>query len=99
MREKPVQDRSNIDSLGRVMKGRNVSMEVTRAFRYSILLPKLMYGSETRTWNRAHRSTMHTVEMSYMRGACGATRWVGESNENVYKRCGGMGEKKYVNVV
>ncbi len=28
------------------------------------------------------------VEMSYLRGACGVTRWDGESNESVYERCG-----------
>ena len=26
--------------------------------------------------------------MSYLRGACGVTRWDGESNERVYERCG-----------
>ncbi len=28
------------------------------------------------------------MEMSYLRGACGGTRWDGESNESVYERCG-----------
>ncbi len=28
------------------------------------------------------------MEMSYLRGACGVTRWEGESNERVYERCG-----------
>ena len=27
------------------------------------------------------------MEMSYLRGACGVTRWEGESNESVYERC------------
>ncbi len=31
---------------------------------------------------------MHAVEMNYQRGACGVTRWDGESNESVYERCG-----------
>lgn len=26
--------------------------------------------------------------MSYLRGACGATRWEDESNETVYEKCG-----------
>ena len=26
---------------------------------------------------------MHAVEMSYLRGACGVTRWEGENNESV----------------
>ncbi len=47
------------------------------------------------------------MEMSYLSGACGVTRWDGESNETVYERCGmgselwsgGMGEKKYSEMV
>ncbi len=37
--------------------------------------------------NRAQQSSVHAVEMRYLRGACGVTRWEGESNENVYERC------------
>ncbi len=37
-------------------------------------------------WNRAQQSRVHSVEMSYLRGACGMTRWEGESNEHVYER-------------
>ncbi len=52
------------------------------------------------------------AEMSYLRGACGVTRWEGQSNESMYEKCGigtcgsgvkvlsgGMGEKKYIEVV
>ncbi len=28
------------------------------------------------------------MEMCYLRGACGVTRWDGESYENVHERCG-----------
>ncbi len=31
---------------------------------------------------------MCAVEMSYLRGACGVSRWDCVSNENVYERCG-----------
>ncbi len=88
VRQRAVKGRSVIGSLARVMKGRNVSMEVKRGLRNSILLPTLMYGSETWTWNRAQQSRVHAVEMSYLRGACGVTRWDGESNESVYESCG-----------
>ncbi len=33
-------------------------------------------------------SRVHAVEMSYLRGACGVTRWDGESNESMYEGCG-----------
>ncbi len=84
--------RSIIGSLARVIKGRNVFMEVKRGLRNSILLPTLMYGSETWACNRAQQSSVHAVKMSYLRGACGVTRWDGKSNENVYERCG-MGSR------
>ncbi len=51
-----------------------------------------MYGSETWTWNRAQQSRVVAVEMSYLRGACGMTRWDGESNESMYERYG-MGSR------
>ncbi len=47
VRERAVKGRSVIGSLGRVMKGRNMYMEVKRGLRNSVLLPTLMDGSET----------------------------------------------------
>ncbi len=32
------------------------------------------------------------MEISYLRGACGVTKWDGENNESVYERCG-MGSR------
>ena len=63
-------------------------MEVKRRLRNSILLPTMMYGSETWTWNMAQQSRVLAVEMSPLRGACGVTGWEYESNESVYERCG-----------
>ena len=74
-------------SLARIIRGRNVSMEVERGLRNSILLPTLTYGSETWTWNGTQQSRVYAVDMSYLRGACGVTRWEGESNESLYERC------------
>ena len=48
--------------------------------------------------------------MSYLREACGVTRWEGENKESVYERhgtfckwsevwCSGMGEKQYFEMV
>ena len=97
VRERVMKGRSAIGSLERVMKGRNVSMEIKRGLRNSILLPTLTYGSETWTWNKGQQSRVRAVEMSYLRGACGATRWDGESNESVYERCGMETHAKGVN--
>ncbi len=37
----------------KVMKEKNVSVDIKRSLRNSILLPTLMYRSETLMWNRA----------------------------------------------
>ncbi len=66
-------------------------MDVKRALRNSSLLPTLTYGSENWTWSRAHQSRVHSVKMSYLRGACGGNRWDGLSSKSVYERCGMRG--------
>ncbi len=56
------------------------------ALRNNILLPTLTYGSETWTLSRSQQYRVTAVEISYLRGACGETRWEGEDNGSVYKR-------------
>ena len=46
------------------------------------------FGSQTWTWNSSQQSRVCDVEMSDLKGACGVTRWEGESNKSVYERCG-----------
>ncbi len=55
------------DGKGKLEKGRNVSKDVKRGLRNSILLPTLTYGSENWTWNGAQQSRVRAVEMSYFR--------------------------------
>ncbi len=87
IRDGVMEGRSVVGSLAEVMKGRNVSMDMKRGQRNNILLPTLTYGSKNWTWSTAQQSRVHAVEMSYLRGVCGVTRWDGVSNENVYERC------------
>ncbi len=49
IRERTVKGRQVIGVLERVMKGRNVSMEVKWGIRNSVVLPTLSYASETWT--------------------------------------------------
>ncbi len=83
IRERVMSGRSVVGLLTGVMKGRNVSMDVKRGLSNSILLPSLTYGSENWTWNGAQQSRARAVEMSYLRGACGVSRWDGLNNESV----------------
>ncbi len=45
-----------VESLGRIMKGRSVSMEVKRDLRNTVIVPTLTYASETWVWNESQRS-------------------------------------------
>ncbi len=74
--------------LERVIKERNVSMEVKKGIRNSVILPTLSCASETWKWRAAQQSRLRALEISYMRGVCSVSRWDGESNEDMYGRFG-----------
>ncbi len=87
--------------MGRIMKGRSVSMEVKRDSRNIVIVPTLTYATETWAWNESQRSRVPAVEMSYLRSACGVSRKDGMRNESVYERFGicYVGEGKKCGVV
>ncbi len=70
IRERALQGRRVAGSLGQIMNGRNVSMEVKRDLRNTIIVPTLTYASETWARNESHRSRVQAVERSYLRSAC-----------------------------
>ncbi len=84
-RERALQGRKVVGSLGHTLNGRSVSMEVKRDLRNTVIVPTLTYASETWTWNESQRSRVQAVEMSYLRSACGVSRMDGMSNESVYE--------------
>ncbi len=88
IRKRVMKGRSVVGLLAGVMKGKSVSVDVKRGLRNSILLPTVTYGSENWTWTGAQQSRVCAVEMNYLRGACGVSRWDGLSNRSVYERCG-----------
>ncbi len=56
IKERTVKGRQVMGVLERVMKGRNVIMELKNGIRNSVILPTLSYTSETWTWNAAQQS-------------------------------------------
>ncbi len=88
IRERTVKDRQVMGAMERLMKGRNVSMAVKKGIRNSVTFQTLWYASETWTVNATQQSRIQAVEMCYMQGACGVSRWDGESNEDTYGRFG-----------
>ncbi len=81
IRQRVMKGKSVVGLLAGVMKGRNVSMEVKKGLRSSILLPTLTYGLKNWTWNGAQQSRVRAAEMSYLRGSCGVSGWDLLSNE------------------
>ncbi len=53
IRERALQGRRVVESLGRIMNGRSVSMEVKSDLRNTIIVPTLTYASETWAWNES----------------------------------------------
>ncbi len=66
-RERALQGRKVVGSLGRTMKGKSVSIEVKRELRNTVIVPTLTYASKTWAWNESQRSRVQAMEMSYMR--------------------------------
>ncbi len=87
-RERVVQGRKVVESLGCMMKGRTVSMEVKKGLCDGIIVPTITYASETWVWNERQRSSIEAVEMRYLRSACAVQGMDGESDESVYNRFG-----------
>ena len=73
-------------SLVRAIRERNVSVEVQRSLKNSIILSTLTHGSDTWTWNKAQQSRVHAVEISYLRETCAMTKCKCKSNESLYER-------------
>ncbi len=63
-----------VGSLGCIMNGRSVSMEVKRDLRNTVIVPTFTYASEIWAWNENQRSRVQAVEISYLRSACGVSR-------------------------
>ncbi len=76
-RERALQGRKVVGSQGHIINGRSVSLEVKRDLRNTVIVPTLTYASKTWVWNESQRSRVQTVEMSYLRSACGVSRMGG----------------------
>ncbi len=88
IRERAIEGRKVIGSLGRVMRERTVSRKVKKTLRDSIIVPTVAHANETWVRNQSQRSKIQAAEMSFLRGGCGVNRMEGESNENVYRKFG-----------
>ena len=60
-RERAVQGRKVVGSLGRMMRERTVSRDVKKGLRDGIIVPTLTYASETWVWNVNQQSRIQAV--------------------------------------
>ncbi len=85
-RERALQGRKVVGSLGHMTRGREVSMEVKEVLQDTIIVLIVIYATETWMWNKCQRSKIQTVEMNYLKDGCGVNKIDGKSDENVCGR-------------
>src|SRR5678815_5288590 len=67
---------------------KRLSLECARVLREDMLLPVVMYSSETMVWNKRHRSKVQCVQMNNLRGVLGVRRIDKMRNERIREMCG-----------
>ena len=70
-----------------ITSSQNVSMKAKTLLHKAILLPTIMYGSETWTWSKKDESGMNAVEMRALRRMCGVRLIDRVKNERVRELC------------
>lgn len=71
-----------------VMSSQTVSAKARMAIHNGVLVPTLMYGSESWVWQKKNESRINAVEMRSLRKICGVKLSDRVSNEVIRKRCG-----------
>ena len=66
----------------------NVSQKARLAVHNGVLVPTLMYGSESWVWQKKHESKINAVEMRSLRSMCGVTLNDRLRNDLIRERCG-----------
>ena len=64
-----------------LVNGRYLQLECARVLHETLLVPLLMYGSETILWKEKERSRARTVQMDNLRGLLGIRRMDMRSEE------------------
>src|SRR5678815_5117333 len=67
---------------------KGLSLECARVLHEGMLLPVLMYSSETMVWNKRYRSKVQRVQMDNLRGVLGVKRIDKMRNELIRELCG-----------
>ena len=71
-----------------LVNARDLQRECTRIFHETLLLPVLMYVSETMLWREKERSRERAVQMDNLRGLVGIRRMDSVPNARMRELCG-----------
>ncbi|GBP79061.1 hypothetical protein EVAR_58729_1 [Eumeta japonica] len=70
-----------------IMNSKSVSRQVSPAIHNGVLIPTLMYGSESWVWQKKNKSRINAVEMRSLRSTCGVFRKDKCRKGDVRERC------------
>ena len=70
------------------MNSQKVSQKARLAVHRGVLVPTLMYGSESWVWQKKHKSKINAVEMRALRSMCGLKLCDRVKNSVIREKCG-----------
>ena len=70
-----------------LVNARDLQLESPRALHETLLVPVLMYGSETMLWKEKERSRVRAVQMDNLRGLLGIRRMDRVPNAQIRELC------------
>ena len=85
---KVVNGRKVAGAIKSLVNVKGLSLECARVLHEGMLLPVLLYGSETMVWNKKYRSKVQCVQMDNLRGMLGVKRINKVRNERIREWCG-----------
>ena len=72
--KKAASGRKVSDAIRSLVNARSLQLECARVFHETLLVPILMYGSETMIWKEEERSRIRAVQMDKIRSLLGIRR-------------------------
>ena len=71
-----------------IVNGRDLQIECARILQETLLVPVLMYGSDTMLWEKKERSRIKVVQLDNLRGLLGIRRMDRVPNAQIRELCG-----------
>src|SRR5678815_3865859 len=86
--KKIVNGRKVASAIKSLVNVKGLSLECARVLHEGMLLPVLLYSSETMVWNKKYRSKVQCVQIDNLRGVLGVRRIDKVRNELIREWCG-----------